>query len=76
MLDEIGFTLVVVLAVALLPAIQRAEAAEPSPRYLPQKVERLSCAMTSASTVNATELSVASAASRTSAASPPALTAT
>jgi hypothetical protein len=54
MLDEIGFTLVVVLAVALLPAIQRAEAAEPSPRYLPQKVQRLSCAMTSASTVSAT----------------------
>jgi hypothetical protein len=54
MLDEISCTLFVALAVALLPAMQRAEAAEPSPRYLPQKVERLSCAMTSASTVSAT----------------------
>jgi hypothetical protein len=54
MLYEISFTLFVVLAVALLPAMQRAEAAEPSPRYLLQKVQHLSCAMTSASTVSAT----------------------
>jgi hypothetical protein len=54
MLDEISFTLFVVLAVALLPATQRAEAAEPWPRYLLQKVQRLNCAMTSASAVSAT----------------------